>query len=64
MVKTLNNKFLWSYQTMDMLSRYWNKDKPIYASSPLNWQTNVKRCLSAIKKEQVPDDYKFRIKKQ
>lgn len=63
MVKTLNNKFLWSYQTMDMLSRYWNKDKPIYASSPLNWQTNVKRCLSAIKKEQVPDDYKFRIKK-
>lgn len=63
MVKTLNNRFLWSYETMDLLSRYWNKDKPIYASSPINWQTNVKRCLTALKKETIPDDYKFRTKK-
>lgn len=63
MVKTLNNRFLGNYETMNLLSRYWNKDKPIYASSPINWQTNVKRCLTALKKETIPDDFKFRTKK-
>lgn len=49
MVKTLNNKFLGKYTTIDQLSRYGNKDGSIYASSSSNWHNNVVRCLSALK---------------
>jgi len=60
-VRTLNNRFLWDYETMDMLSRYWNPDGPIYASSSENWQRNMVRCLSALKWTHIPDDYRFRL---
>jgi hypothetical protein len=46
---TLNNKHLGDYHTINQLSRYGNKDGKIYASSPINWQTNVLKCLSQIK---------------
>jgi hypothetical protein len=46
---TLNNKYLWNYHTIKQLSRYWNEDWKIYASSPINWQSNVQKCLSKIK---------------
>ena len=46
---TLNNAFLGNYHTIKQLSRYGNKDGKIYASSPINWQTNVLKCLSQIK---------------
>lgn len=60
-VRTLNNRFLWEYDTMNMLSRYWNPDWSIYASSPKNWQRNIVRCLSALKGRHVPDDFRFRL---
>lgn len=61
MVRTLNNKYLWGYNEMSKLSRYWNKDGSIYASSPLNWQNNMVKCLTALKERSVPDNYNFRI---
>lgn len=62
MGKTLNNQFLWKYTTMDKLSRYWNKDGSIYASSPINWQNNIVRCLSALKDTHIDDKFEFRLK--
>jgi hypothetical protein len=61
MWKTLNNKFLGWYEEMNKLSRYGNTSGPIYASSPLNWQNNMVRCLTALKQSYIPDNYKFRI---
>lgn len=58
---TLNNKYLWNYHTINQLSRYWNADWKIYASSPINWQTNVMKCLSKIKWYTVPEDFPFRV---
>ncbi len=49
MTKTLNNKYLGKYTTIDQLSRYGNKTGSIYASSSSNWHNNVVRCLSALK---------------
>lgn len=46
---TLNNQRLGNYHTIKQLSRYGNADGKIYASSPINWQTNVLKCLSKIK---------------
>ncbi len=62
MVKAFNNKYLWQYNEVRQLSRYWNKDpkKPIYASSPDNWHNNVIKCLSHLKWDYIPDDYNFR----
>jgi len=60
-VKTLNNQFLWEYNDMSKLSRYWNKSWSIYASSPVNWQRNMTRCLSALKDRSIPDNYNFRV---
>lgn len=57
---TLNNQFLWDYHTINQLSRYGNEDWKIYASSPINWQTNVQKCLSKIKWYTVPEDFPFR----
>lgn len=57
---TLNNNYLWWYHTINQLSRYWNTDGKIYASSPINWQTNVLKCLSKIKWYTVPEDFPFR----
>ena len=58
---TLNNQHLWWYHTINQLSRYGNPDWKIYASSPINWQTNVMKCLSMIKWYTVPEDFPFRI---
>ncbi len=58
---TLNNKFLGKYNTIKDLSRYGNKYGKIYASSAINWQTNVLKCLSQIKWYYVPEDFPFRI---
>ena len=58
---TLNNYYLWNYHTISQLSRYGNVDGKIYASSPINRQRNVTKCLSQIKWYYVPEDYPFRI---
>ena len=58
---TLNNQHLWNYHTINQLSRYGNADWKIYASSPINWQTNVMKCLSKIKWYTVPEDFPFRV---
>lgn len=58
--ETLNNPFLGDYHTIKQLSRYGNKDGAIYASSPINWQTNVLKCLSKIKGYTIPEDFPFR----
>ncbi len=57
---TLDNQFLWNYHTIKQLSRYGNEDGKIYASSPINRQTNVLKCLSQIKWYYVPEDFPFR----
>ena len=57
---TLNNAYLGNYHTINQLSRYGNKDGKIYASSPINRQTNVLKCLSQIKWYYVPEDFPFR----
>ena len=58
---TLNNGYLGNYHTINQLSRYGNKDGKIYASSPINWQTNVLKCLSQIKGYYIPEDFPFRV---
>jgi len=57
---TLNNAYLGQYHTINQLSRYGNKDGKIYASSPINRQTNVLKCLSQIKGYYIPEDFPFR----
>jgi hypothetical protein len=57
---TLNNQHLGHYHTINQLSRYGNSDGKIYASSPINWQTNVLKCLSQIKGYYIPEDFPFR----
>lgn len=59
--RTLNNKYLSKYDKMKYLTRYWNKDGAIYASSSYNWQKNMIRCLSSLKQEYISDDYNFRM---
>lgn len=61
MVKTLNNKYLGKYDTMNMLSRYWNPDGSIYASSPDHWHNNIVKCVSVIKWRYIKDTFKFRL---
>jgi len=57
---TLNNQYLGHYHTIEQLSRYGNEDGKIYASSTINRQTNVLKCLSQIKWYYIPEDYPFR----
>jgi hypothetical protein len=56
---TLNNQHLWKYHTINQLSRYGNPDWKIYASSPINWQRNVMKCLSMIKWYTILEDFPF-----
>lgn len=58
---TLNNKYLWKYEELKDLSRYWNKEGAIYASSDFNWHNNITKCMSSIKQKYIPDDYNFRL---
>lgn len=62
MTSTLNNKFLWGYTRVSELSRWWNSNWPIYASSISGWHSNIIRCMSALKWRFVEDGYEFRIK--
>jgi len=57
---TINNQHLGHYNTIKDLSRYGNKTWKIYASSTINRQTNVLKCLSQIKGYYVPEDFPFR----
>lgn len=61
MAKTLNNKYLGKYQSIDKLSRWGNKTGSIYASSSANWHNNVVRCLSALKGRFIEDNFQFRL---
>lgn len=61
MVSTLNNKYLWEYLKLEQLSRYWNKDGSIYASSQDHWHNNIVKCMTHIKQEYISDDFNFRI---
>ena len=56
----LNNKNLGWYLTMNLLSRWGNKDWMIYASSDNDWQKNVNKCLKSIKWYEVADNFFFR----
>jgi len=56
----LNNKYLSKYHTIDMLSRWGNKDSYIFSSSEYNWQKNVVRCLSMLKWYSVDEYFPFR----
>ena len=60
-VKTLNNQYLGWYKKISDLSRYWNKDWSIYASSSENWHNNIIKCMSHLKWVYIPDDYNFRL---
>ncbi len=64
MTATFNNKFLWKYNTLDQLSRYGNKTGTIYASSDSNWHNNITKCMSHVKWEYIPDDFKYRTSMQ
>ncbi|MEF2175293.1 MAG: peptidoglycan DD-metalloendopeptidase family protein [Candidatus Absconditabacteria bacterium] len=58
---TLNNKYLNKYWSIDQLSRYGNASDAIYASSPINWQSNMVKCLSVIKGYRVAEEHPFRV---
>ena len=62
MARAFNNKFLGSYTEIQQLSRYGNKTGLIYASSEFNWHNNIIKCMSHVKWEYIPDNYKFRLK--
>lgn len=62
-ISTLNNRYLWHYNEIKDLSRYWNKSWSIYASSSNHWHNNIIKCMSHVKGRYVPDNYKFRILK-
>jgi len=62
MGKVLNNKYLGSHTTIGQLSvGGGNKSGKIYASSPYNWNKNIKACLGDITKAPVDEDYLFRL---
>lgn len=63
MGKVLNNQYLGHYNTIGQLSRGGgNKTGSIYASSPYNWNKNVKLCLRNIYNDQTIDEsFNFRI---
>jgi hypothetical protein len=58
--QTLTNQRLWDYISIDQLSRYWNADWKIYASSTVNRHNNVTNCLWLIRNKWVPDNFAFR----
>ena len=57
----LENEHLWHYPSLDKLSGYGNKAGPIYASSPINRQTNIVKCLTEIHGYRIPDDRPVRL---
>jgi len=61
MARAFNNQFLGWYTEIQQLSRYGNKTWLIYASSEFNWHNNIIKCMSHVKWQYIPDNYKFRI---
>jgi hypothetical protein len=59
--QTLNNQYLGNYQYVADLSRKFNKDGKVYATSPDNWHNNVMNCMSVIRWETVSDYFAFRF---
>lgn len=57
----LENKYLGGYATLDKLSWYGNTFWAIYASSPINRQTNIAKCLTEIHGYWIPDDRPVRL---
>jgi hypothetical protein len=62
MVKTFNNQYLWKYTKISQLSRYWNDRWLIYASSWVNWHTNIIKCMWELKQDYLKNDFEFRMK--
>ncbi len=62
MVKTFNNKYLGKYKKVSQLSRYWNERWLIYASSWVNWHTNIIKCMWELKQDYLKNDFEFRMK--
>lgn len=58
--KTLNNQYLWGYNTIDKLSRRGNETGMVYATSPENWHINVTNCLGMIHNKYTPDNWNYR----
>jgi hypothetical protein len=58
--KVLNNDALGQKQTIGSLSRGGGGKGAIYASSPINWNRNVKACLSTILQENIKEGYLIR----
>ncbi len=64
MASTFNNRYLSQYNYVSELSRWWNSEGVIYASSNANWHNNIIRCISSLKWRFVEDKYNFRIKSE
>jgi murein DD-endopeptidase MepM/ murein hydrolase activator NlpD len=62
MASTFNNRFLSKYTYVSELSRWWNDNGTIYASSNANWHNNIIKCVSSLKGRFVEDKYNFRAK--
>lgn len=70
-IYTLNNKYLWRYNSIAQLSWAWRKETWLlgcretwefcYATDVNHWHNNVKRCLTHLKWTYVPDNYNFRL---
>jgi hypothetical protein len=61
--RVLNNQYLGNYTTIGELSRGGgNATGKIYASSPFNWNKNVKACLGDILQQPVDESFNFRTK--
>lgn len=59
--QTLNNQYLWGYQYIWELSRKYNKEWKVYATSEENWHNNVVNCMWVIRGETVNEHFAFRF---
>lgn len=59
--QTINNKYLWHKQSIGSLSVWWGGNSPYYATSPDNWDKNVRNCLSVIHWQEISKDFKIRL---
>lgn len=59
--RTLNNRNLGKYISIDQLSRFGNSTGMIYASSIENWHINVLNCIGMIRGKRIPDQFAFRF---
>jgi len=62
--KTLNNRYLWSKQTIGDLSFAWNckiKCWTVYATSNDNREKNVLNCMTNLSEKKITPDFRFRF---